>query len=192
MTELFPRHYRPDMEVQFMKCKNCKTENILKADYCKNCGQQFTESEKKKAYNRTVFGIIDNILNLKSYITFDFITGNKWFKLLSLLILILYSALVLKINGSQMKILDNRDYDIEYNKTTKEYYLVTDKNELGLDLYIPETIETIQLATVDENNSVINEKEYNADENVTLSYSKNSHYVIRSGRQKLGIYIIMK
>lgn len=192
MTELFPRHYRPDMEVQFMKCKNCKTENILKADYCKNCGHQFTENEKKKAYNRTVFGIIDNILNLKSYITFDFITGNKWFKLLSLLILILYSALVLKINGSQMKILDNRDYDVEYNKTTKEYYLVTDKNELGLDLYIPETIETIQLATVDENNSVINEKEYNADENVTLSYSKNSHYVIRSGRQKLGIYIIMK
>ena len=32
-----------------MKCKNCKTENILKADYCKNCGHQFTENEKKKA-----------------------------------------------------------------------------------------------------------------------------------------------
>ena len=175
-----------------MKCKNCKTENILKADYCKSCGYKFSEKEKKKAYNRTVFGIIDNVLNLKSYITFDFITGNRWFKVASLLFLILYSVLVLKLNGSQIRILDSRDYDVEYNKTTKEYFLVTDENQIGLNLYIPEKTDKVNLITVDSNDKLINEKEYSIDENIMLIYNDKEHYVIQSGRQELELYVIME
>jgi len=178
--------------VLFMKCKNCKTENIMKADYCKACGHQFTEKEKKKAYNRTVFGIIDNVLNLKSYITFDFITGNRWFKVASLLFLILYSVLVLKLNGSQIRILDSRDYDVEYNKTTKEYFLVTDEKQIGLNLYIPEKTDKVNLITVDSNDKLINEKEYSIDENIMLLYNDKEHYIIQSGRQELELYVIME
>lgn len=175
-----------------MKCKNCKTENILKADYCKACGNQFTEKEKKKAYNRTVFGLIDNILNLKSYITFDFITGNKWFKAVSLLVLVLYSFLVFKINGNQMRILDSRDYDVEYNKTTKEYYLVTDETEIGLELYIPEKVEKITLVTVDKNENMVNKTAYDTNQQPILSYNKNYHYIVQSNKQQMEMYVIMK
>ena len=175
-----------------MKCKNCKTENILKADYCKGCGHQFTEKEKKKAYSRTVFGLIDNILNLKSYITFDFITGNKWFKAASLLVLVLYSILVLKINGNQMRILDSRDYDVEYNKTTKEYYLVTDENQISLELYIPEKTDKITLVTVDKEDNMVNKAEYNTDQQLTLSYNKNYHYIVQNNKQQLEMYVIIK
>lgn len=175
-----------------MKCKNCKTENIMKADYCKACGYQFTEKEKKRAYNRTVFGIIDNVLNLKSYITFDFITGNRWFKAASLLFLILYSVLVLKLNGSQIRILDSRDYDVEYNKTTKEYFLVTDEKQIGLNLYVPEKTDKVNLITVDSNDKLINEKEYSIDENIMLLYNDKEHYIIQSGRQELELYVIME
>ena len=175
-----------------MKCKNCKTDNILKADYCKACGHQFTEKEKQKAYNKTVFGIIDKILSIKSHITFDFITGNRWFKVVSLLGLILYSFLVLKINGTQMRILDSREYDIEYNKTTKEYFLVTDENQIGLKLYIPEKAEKINLLTVDSNDTQLSNKEYQTDEKVTLTYNSDRHYIVQADRQQLEIYIIME
>ncbi len=175
-----------------MKCKNCKTENILKADYCKGCGHQFTEKEKKKAYNRTIFGIIDNIGKVKSYITFDFITGNRWFKVASLMVLILYSFLVLKINGNQMRVLDSRDYDVEYNKTTKEYYLITDENQIGLELYIPEKAETVNLITVDNNDNPISSIEYPTDQQVMLTYNNNYHYIVQSNKQQLEMYIIIE
>lgn len=175
-----------------MKCKNCKTENIMKADYCKACGYQFAEKEKKKAYNRTIFGLIDNILNIKSYITFDFITGNRWFKVISLIVLIMYSLLVLKINDSELRILDTRDYDIEYNKTTKEYYLVTDKTTTGLKLYVPEKNKEINLITVDKNDKQLNRKVYKTDQQVTVSYTSDSHYIIQAGKQQLEFYLIME
>lgn len=178
--------------VLFMKCKNCKTENIMKADYCKACGYQFAEKEKKKAYNRTIFGLIDNILNIKSYITFDFITGNRWFKVISLIVLIMYSLLVLKINDSELRILDTRDYDIEYNKTTKEYYLVTDKTTTGLKLYVPEKNKEINLITVDKNDKQLNRKVYKTDQQVTVSYTSDSHYIIQAGKQQLEFYLIME
>lgn len=175
-----------------MKCKNCKTENILKADFCKGCGHQFTEKEKQKAYNRTLFGIIDKISSIKSYITFDFITGNRWFKVISLVGLILYGLLVLKINDTQLRILDSRDYDIEYNRTTKEYYLVTDENQIGLKLYIPEKAEKINLITVDKNDKQLDNTEYHTDEQVTVSYDSNRHYIIQAGRQQLEMYVIIE
>ncbi len=175
-----------------MKCKNCKTENILKADYCKSCGYKFSEKEKKKAYNRTVFGIIDNVLNLKSYITFDFITGNRWFKVISLVGLILYSLLVLKVNDSKLRILDSGDYDIEYNKTTKEYYLVTEETNIGLELYVPEKNKEINLITVDKNDKQLNSTVYKTDQQVTVSYTSDSHYIIQAGKQQLEFFVIME
>ena len=178
--------------VLFMKCKNCKTENIMKADYCKACGHQFTEKEKKKSYNRTVFGLVDNILNLKSYITFDFITGNRWFKVISLVGLILYSLLVLKVNDSKLRILDSGDYDIEYNKTTKEYYLVTEETNIGLELYVPEKSKEINLITVDKNDKQLNSTVYKNDQQVTVSYISDSHYIIQAGKQQLEFFVIME
>ena len=175
-----------------MKCKNCKTENILKADYCKACGSPFTQEEKDKAYNRTLFGIIDKIGDLKSYITLDFITGNRWFKIVSLIGLILYSFLVLKINGNQLRILDSRDYDIEYNKTTKEYYLITDEKQIGLELYIPEKAENIQVVTVDSNDKVVNTASYKTTDQVTITYSTDKHYIVQTDKQQLELFVIME
>ena len=91
-----------------------------------------------------------------------------------------------------MRILDSREYDIEYNKTTKEYFLVTDENQIGLKLYIPEKAEKINLLTVDNNDTQLSNKEYQTDEKVTLTYNSDRHYIVQAGRQQLEIYVIME
>ena len=37
-----------------MKCHKCKSENILKANFCQECGEKFTSKEKEEAYKREV------------------------------------------------------------------------------------------------------------------------------------------
>ena len=42
-----------------MKCTNCNTENLRKANYCRNCGKAFTQQEKGEAHKRSVVGKLE-------------------------------------------------------------------------------------------------------------------------------------
>ena len=68
-----------------MICKECGTKNITKAQFCVHCGSAFTDEERQKAYDRTIFGKIEKLEKWKGYITLDFITGHPVFKTLVLI-----------------------------------------------------------------------------------------------------------
>ena len=44
-----------------MFCKKCNTENLMKAEYCQACGNQFTPEEKNAAYEKTIFGKFEKL-----------------------------------------------------------------------------------------------------------------------------------
>ena len=67
-----------------MKCTNCNTENLRKANYCKNCGQAFTQQEKDEARRRSVVGRLEKAEEvkgkadkLKDILSLNFITDNE-------------------------------------------------------------------------------------------------------------------
>ena len=66
-----------------MKCKNCNTDNLLKANYCKHCGTAFTQQEKDDARKASVVGRLEQAEELKGkadkisdILSMKFITDN--------------------------------------------------------------------------------------------------------------------
>ena len=163
-----------------MKCKHCKTKNITKAHYCKHCGSPFIQEERDKAYNRTIFGILTNIRKLKSYATLSLITAKPWFKALTLVSILLYGLLQIKINGSYMKIQPSEYYDVQYNKVAKEYYITSQHRQIGLNLYLPKEAEDISVIEMDLDNNPKGSYIYEQNDNIVVNYKINSKYRIQT------------
>lgn len=128
-----------------MKCKNCKTENPIKAVYCRSCGEKFSEEERKQAYESTIYGKIDRFLELKSWVTLSKITGHF---LTRILIVFGLAALVffnLKANGKNLSIRTNADYQLAYNSQLEEYYVQTELPEVNLSVYVPQKTNSLIL-----------------------------------------------
>ncbi len=174
-----------------MKCKKCNTENILKADYCKGCGNPFTRQEKDAAYKKTIFGVIDSISDLWSKLKLEHITGSKLFKAASFAGLLLYCMLMLSVNGRQLKILDSAAYDVTYAKDSGRYYLVADTSPVGLNLYLPPKTEQVQVTVVDENNYEIHTGTYGRRDSIMLSYMQGYHYVISNEKQSIELFVVL-
>ena len=51
----------------YMKCMKCGYENPTTAEYCHMCGTAFTEQQRQEAYDRTIFGKLDRLENLKGW-----------------------------------------------------------------------------------------------------------------------------
>ena len=178
-----------------MKCKHCKTQNITKAHYCKNCGSPFTQEDRDKAYNRTIFGIITNIRKLKAYATLSVITSKPWFKALSLVAILLYGILQVNINGSQMKIQPSEYYEVQYNKVAKEYYITSPYQQIGLNVYLPKESLNLTVTEMNLDNKVKNVTEYQQDDNIIITYDDNTKYhicadFIDSSNQKIIFYFL--
>ena len=46
-----------------MICKNCNHKNITTALYCSNCSAPFSEEERKQAYDKTIYLVLDSVSN---------------------------------------------------------------------------------------------------------------------------------
>lgn len=53
-----------------MKCIECKTKNILEANYCKKCHHEFTKKEKKKARSHSLIGILETKDKIEAMVNF--------------------------------------------------------------------------------------------------------------------------
>ena len=111
-----------------MKCKNCNEKNLYKAHYCQKCGYAFTEEDRKEAYSQTIFGFFDKIEEMYKKIKLDNITGNMYFKVLSILFVLAFGLFNVLSNGNAFKVLDSEQYDVQYNTKTEEYYLITEED----------------------------------------------------------------
>ena len=165
-----------------MKCKKCEFENIIKASYCHNCGNKFTEEEKKKAYHKTIYGKIEELENVKSIVTLDKITSHIAFRIISLLIVLGIGIYFLLTMGIDTKLLKSEKYEIFYSKEVNEYYLIVDDNLSSVDvsLYRPNRVEKLVIYHYDMSDNLIEEKEIKKEENVNLNTFNDDYYVIKS------------
>lgn len=182
-----------------MKCHKCKSENVLKANYCQECGEKFTEKEKEEAYNKTFFGKIDSIKKIKDIATLNAITSNIIFKIASLLVVLGIGLYFLFTMGINTKILNSKDYEIFYNKKNTEYYLIVDDNKdsIELNLYRPNRTKEMTIYTYDLNNKEKTKTAVSKDDKITLNTYKEDYHVIESKysnkkKDNLKVYVYHK
>lgn len=160
-----------------MICKNCHTENIIKAKFCQHCGSAFTDEQREEAYDRTIFGMIDKLEKWKGYITLEAITGHPVFKTLILVAILIWGLLLGRTNGNQMLILESEAYRVEQHATTGEYYVLTPQDSVSVSLYLPRKVDTVKLqAIVDD--QVAQEQSFTAEEQPLLESGVAEYYYI--------------
>ena len=164
-----------------MKCKKCKTKNIIKASYCKNCKEEFTEKEQEKAYKKTIYYYLEKIEEWYNHLTLSTITDHILFKIGSLLIVLgigLYYFFTFGINTS---ILKSNSYEVYYNKKRDEYYLATNKKDkIKLNLYIPNRVKKLEIKHYDISNKLIDTIKQKKKDKIVLKNNKDDYYVIIS------------
>ena len=131
-----------------MICENCQKKNIIKARFCRHCGRTFTEEQRQKAYDRTIFGKIEKLEKWKSYITLEAITSHPIFKTLVLVAILVWGIFLGRSNGNQMLILENDAYQVQQHAATGEYYILTQAERVSVDLYLPQKAEAVTLQAV--------------------------------------------
>jgi hypothetical protein len=182
-----------------MKCHKCKNENILKANYCQKCGEKFTDKEKEAAYNKTIYGKIDTILKIKSFATLSVITGNIFYKIGSLLVVLGIGLYFLFTIGINTKILNSKDYQIFYNKESNEYYLLVNdnKNSVELNLYRPNRTKEMTIYTYDLNDKEKTKTTVSKDDVIKLNTYQDDYHIIESiysnkKKDNLKVYVYHK
>ncbi len=181
-----------------MKCKKCNQNNIVSASYCQNCGNPFTPEEKKQARSKTFVGRLEKIENVYKICTLKTVTDNLLFKIGSIFIILLVGIGVWIQNGSHIKILEDKNYQIQYNTKNKEYYLLVEKEQTNLKLYIPNSLKKLKVNHYNQEDELTETKEYKVKDSIVLkSSSSNEYYIISSNQDKkkkegLKIYVFKK
>jgi hypothetical protein len=160
-----------------MICNNCQKKNIIKAKFCQHCGSAFSDEERQKAYDRTIFGKIDKLEKWKGYITLDAITGHPIFKTAVLLFILLWGIFLGRSNGNQMLIMESNSYKVQQHITTGEFYVISDRDSVMLSLYLPRQTESVKLQAVVDG-QVAQEQDFSAEEQPRLESGAAEYYYI--------------
>jgi len=163
-----------------MKCIKCRTNNINKANYCKKCSYEFSDVERKAARKNTFVGKLEMIENVYNACKLKVITDNIVFKICSLLFVLAIGIYFWITNGLDLKLLNSKNYDIQYNVEDKEYYLLTTEDKVLLNLYVPNRVEKIIISHYDENDNVLEEEQYEPTDEIVLETMQKEYYVLNA------------
>ncbi len=176
-----------------MICKNCNHKNITKALYCSNCSAPFSEEERKQAYDKTIYGKISKLEELKGYITLETVTSHPVFRIAVLVIILIVGILVGRPHGNNMAILESEEYSVSQNTENKDFYLLTEKDEIGVGLYLPKKSEKITLEKTD-GTTAEPKVTISQDEEIVLKADEESYYIISadygSSTETIKVYVI--
>lgn len=161
-----------------MKCCKCKVNNITKANHCKKCGYKFSEEEQKKAKGKTFVGKLEKIEKVYEVCTLKIITDHIAYKIISFLIVLGMGIYFLVTYGLNVRFLNSKNYDIKYNNKLKEYYIITNKNKVSLDLYIPNRTKNIAVIHYDEKDNFIEETSYKPSSKIILQTKEDDYYIV--------------
>lgn len=170
-----------------MKCSKCKCKNIIGANYCKKCGEKFSEEEKKGARRKTWVGKLELLEEAYAWCTLSKITGHIAFKIVSLLVVIFFGVYLLMSTGNQVKILASEHYKIQYNTKEQEYYLLVDDDKTNLSLYVPNTVSSLVISEFDVDNVEVSNMKYVNGEEVVLTINNSDEYyllVAKNGKKE--------
>ncbi len=180
-----------------MKCSICHTKNSVKANYCIHCSYKFSEEEKKIAKNKGIVPKIEKLEEFFNVLSLKIITDNIFFRLFFLLLLLIPGIYCLSKNGNHLKILNSDQYHISYNESTNDYALylknkdLDDYGKIHLNLFVPNSIEKIQVRYYDENDEVLYDKEFTKDEPIVLEANtiNNNYYFIESNKDSFKVFV---
>lgn len=161
-----------------MKCIKCQSKNINKANYCKNCGYHFSKEEQEAAKKRTLVGKIERLEKIYKTCTLQLITGNIIFKIVSLLLVLFIGIYFLFHYDNKVTILENANYQIQYNTKLDEYYLLVKDDETNLNLFIPNKIDNLEVKLLDEKNQELEHQTYQKDAKIKLKTNDNGSYYL--------------
>ena len=171
-----------------MKCSKCSCKNISDAKYCKKCGNEFTEKERKKAKRFSVVNILEKLEDAQNVFNMDFSpfaskTKNKILKFIleisSILIVLVIGIYFIASNGLHLKIQESNDYKVQFNKSQQEYYLFVNDDEAKLNLYVPNRAQDgIKVQQFDKDNKMIEETTYKFEDEITLKSNNENYYYI--------------
>ncbi len=126
-----------------MTCKKCNSENLLKAAYCHNCGNPFTEQEREEARKKSLVGVLETADTIGDILSMRFITENIFVRL-ALIILPFIITMMLNSGAREMRIGESEEYRVYYNTTTQEYFVDTDYGTVNLTLHLPNKTSFVQ------------------------------------------------
>ncbi len=175
-----------------MKCIKCQTKNINQANYCKNCGNEFTEKEKKAAARWTFVWILEKIEKGISIFKGEFkilsiVTDTLVFKILSIVIVLAVGVNFYMKNGNEVQIREGEDYRVQYNTETDEYYVLVNEKETRLNVYVPNDVEKMDLRHYDEKGNILDEKELSTQDDIVLEAADEDYYVLNVVQGKKNI-----
>ena len=163
-----------------MRCNHCGHKNLYKANYCEKCGYKFDESYKTKAYDKTIYGLINKIEDIYSWLSLDKIFGNTYLKIFILLIVLFSTCSKVIENGNDFIIKENDSYKVQYNKIEDKYYIISNEYYINLSLYIPKKTESILVNEYNIDNVMQKSSDYTIEDSIVLLNEQDKYYVIES------------
>lgn len=173
-----------------MICRKCSYKNPTQSFYCYQCGTMFTKQEKDLARNSGFVGFLKKSRDVYDTLTLSKITSNKYFRILSIFVVLGIGIWGLWGQGSHFKIVESDSYSYQYNEKLDEYYLYTKDNETKINLYKLGETNTLDVSYYDENNDLISDDTYLLEDIVLqANILKDCYYVLSSGQESIKIYV---
>ena len=175
-----------------MICKNCKTENRIKANFCMSCGSEFTDEQRAEAYSKTIYGRYEKLLDLWKTVSLDKITGSSIVKILSLVAVLVYGGWTVYRNGTQFRPLEDATYELQYNQKANEYYVISAMDDIQLSLYLPKQTEEVMIVQLDESYELIASEFFALSEQIVLVNQSDVLYRIHAADKVIQIRTFKK
>lgn len=177
-----------------MKCIKCTEENINKANYCKKCAYKFSKKEQEIARSHTLVGKLELLETAYNVCKFKIITDHILFKIFSILFVLGVGIYIWINNGIDLKLLNSEEYEVQYNIKEEEYYLISEKDKVPLNLYVPNRVENIDIKHYSKDKELIEKLEYDKDDDIILEAHSEDYYILKvnylhNKSTKLKIYV---
>lgn len=163
-----------------MICKNCQCENNYNANYCKKCGQQFSDEQRKQAFDGTWAGQIEKFFEIVSWAKLEKITGNKIVRIGVIVVLLLTGLSNMMNHGVHFTIEDGQNYEILSSPENDSFVLLCEESSVTLQLYVPSGVQAITVKKMDDAKTVLSEHEYDVSDEIVLNVDHEGMYRIEA------------
>ena len=162
-----------------MRCRNCGRENLLRANYCAECGAPFAQEQRDAAYSRTVYAKLDWLDDAWQTLKLDKITGNLFFRIAVLALIVLVGWSNIRDHGAtDFSVLDGEDYEVQYNAAAQEFYILSQEDTVTVSLYVPGKAEDLQVDCLNIAGEVLESVQYEVGVDIALENRQRAHYRI--------------
>ena len=180
-----------------MKCIKCTEKNINKANYCKKCAYKFSKKEQEIARQHTSVGKLELIEKIYNVCKLKIITDHILFKIFSILFVLGVGIYVLIQDGIDLKLLNSKNYEIQYNTKQDEFYLISDEEKVPLNPYVPNRVENIEISHYSKEDELVEKIEYNKKDKIVLEAHTEDYYILNvnylhASNEKIKIYVFEK